>query len=179
MSNDGVLVVFTAKTVEQILEVGGTQSWVLNPQSMRGVRYVVCTRNSDRKHDEECGPRPEQHNSAFLVGEIAGLKKVGHESGRDRYLVQFSKYALVSVPHFRAGSLRNPVTYSDVQQCRSNRLDIEKLDFRPMPPRVGTSASPTLSTEQEKAGLSIAEAKAGLSIFYGVPPESIEITIRG
>lgn len=28
-------------------------------------------------------------------------------------------------------------------------------------------------------GLSIAEARAGLAVYFGVPPESIEITIRG
>jgi len=87
MGNDGVLVVFTAKSVAQILELGGTQSWVLNPKSMRGVGYVVCTRNSDHKYDEECGVRTEAHNSAFMVGRVSGLKKVDRKNDRDRYLV--------------------------------------------------------------------------------------------
>jgi hypothetical protein len=30
-----------------------------------------------------------------------------------------------------------------------------------------------------KNGLTIAEAKAGLAAFYGVPPDNVEITIRG
>jgi hypothetical protein len=170
----GVLVVFTAKTVEQMLELGGSQSWVINPQSMRNVEYVVCTRNSDHRWDDECGPRPEPHNSAFMVGKVSGLKKVDRHNDRDRYLIQFSDYALVEVPNFRSGSLRNPVTYSDVLQCKDELgLDIEALHFMPMPKSTETEA------RQPKKGLTIAEAKEGLSIFFGVPVESVQINISG
>lgn len=169
----GVLVVFTAKTVQQMLELGGSQSWVINPQSMRNVHYVVCTRNSDHRWDDECGPRPEPHNAAFMVGKVSGLKKVDRQNDRDRYLIQFSAYALVNVPDFRSGSTRNPVTYSDVLQCRDELdLDIEALDFLPMP-QPATSGAPS------KNGLSLAEAKEGLSIFFGVPVENVHITISG
>jgi hypothetical protein len=178
MLGDGVIVVFTAKTVEQMLELGGSQSWVINPKSMAGVKYVVCTRNSDHRWDDERGPRPEAHNSAFMVGKVAGLKKVAREHDRDRYLIQFSEYALVDVPNFRSGSTRNPVTYSDVGQCKANRLDIESLDFQPMPEITHDTAS-TASPPTTKKGLSIAEAKEGLSVFFGVPVESVQITISG
>ena len=173
----GVLVVFTAKSVNQMLDLGGSQSWVLNEKSMRGVEYVVCTRNADRQYEEECGVRPEQHNSAFLVGRVSGLKKVERRHDRDRFLVEFSDYALVEVPSFRDGSTRNPVIYSDIGQCRENGLDISSLKFSPMPGRDG-SYEATASTSAKK-GLSIAEAKEGLSIFFGVDPENIQITING
>lgn len=170
-----VLVVFTAKTTDQILEAGGTQSWVLNQHSMRGVAYVVCTRNSDPAHDEECGVRPEQHNAAFLVGKVSGMTKVDHRNDRDRYRVDFSEYALVTVPSFRHGSTRNPVTYSDVDQCKLNGIDIDTLDFKPMP----TSAVADSVPDKSKKGLSIAEAKAGLAIHFEVPVTSIQIAING
>lgn len=170
----GVLVVFTAKTVEQMLELGGSQSWVINPQSMRNVEYVVCTRNSDHRWDDECGPRPEAHNSAFMVGKVSGLKKVDRHNDRDRYLIQFSEYALVEVPNFRSGSLRNPVTYSDVLQCKDELgLDIEALHFIPMP------RPTTPESGRAKKGLSIAEAKEELALFFSVPIESVQITISG
>ncbi|MFL6725061.1 MAG: hypothetical protein ACJ8FS_00935 [Sphingomicrobium sp.] len=169
----GVLVVFTAKTVQQMLELGGSQSWVINPQSMRNVEYVVCTRNSDHRWDDECGPRPEPHNSAFMVGKVSGLKKVDRQNDRDRYLIQFSEYALVNVPNFRTGSKRNPVSYSDVLQCKDELgLDVEALNFRPMPPA-------SRETSPAKKGLSISEAKEGLAVFFSVPVESVQITISG
>ena len=175
----GVLVVFTAKTVQQMLELGGSQSWVINPQSMRNVEYVVCTRNSDHRWDDECGPRPEPHNSAFMVGKAAGLKKVDRQRDRDRYLIQFSEYALVNVPDFRSGSTRNPVTYSDLVQCKEVLgLDIEALSFTPMP-ATAVKATETPVSPPTKQGLSIAEAKKGLSLFFGVPVEAVQITISG
>lgn len=176
MVTDGVLVVFTAKTVAQILTLGGSQSWVINPKSMGRVKYVVCTRNSDHRWDDECGPRPEAKNTAFMVGKVSGLKKVAREHDRDRYLIEFSEYALVDVPNFRTGSTRNPVTYSDVGQSKLLGLDIEALDFKPMPQR---ALPPPWSAPSPKKGLSIAEAKEGLSISFGVPVESVQITISG
>lgn len=178
MNLDRVLVVFTAKSVQQIFALGGTQSWVLNPKSMRGVKYAVCTRNTDPRWDEECGPRPEAHNAAFIVGKVAGLKKVDRDHDRDRYLVQFSEYALVEVAEFRSGSTRNPVTYSDADQCKQNGLDIETLNFRPMPP-LTEEAIETVPATSTKKGLSMGEAKEGLSLFFGVPVESVQITISG
>jgi hypothetical protein len=171
----GVLVVFTAKSVAQILEHGGTQSWVLNAKSMQHVEYVVCTRNSDHQHDEECGIRTEAHNSAFLVGKVSGMKKVDRRHERDRYLIEFSEYANVDRPNFRSGSSRNPVTYSDVGQCRANGIDFAALEFIPMPtPETDDESKSALAG---KKGLSIADAKEGLAMFFGVPTESIQITI--
>lgn len=170
--SDGVLVVFTAKTVEQVLKHGGTRSWVLNPKSMASVAYVVCTRNSDRQHDAECGIRPEAHNSAFIVGRVAGLEKVDHRHDRDRYLVKFSEYALVDVPNFRHGLTRNPVTYSNVAQCRLNGIDLSGLVFQPMP-------SDGKSPDSAHPGMSMVEAKLELAAYYGVQPEAIQITIVG
>lgn len=172
--SEGVLVVFTAKTVEQVLANGGTQSWVLNEQSMRRVTYVVCTRNSDHQHDEECGVRTEEHNSAFIVGKVSGLRKVDHRNDRDRYLVEFSDYALVEVPNFRRGSSRNPVTYSDVAQCRLKGIDFSKLTFVPMP---GSNCS-VADVASPKIGLTISAAKEGLAAYFGVSVESVQITIN-
>ena len=169
-----ILVVFTAKTVDQILEAGGTQSWVLNQHSMRGVAYVVCTRNADSAHDEECGVRTEQHNAAFLVGKVSGMTKVDHRNDRDRYRVNFSEYAMVIVLGFRDASTRNPVTYSNMDQCKLNGLEIDALDFKPMP----TVAMADSAMGKSKRGLSIAEAKEGLSIYFDVPIASIQIAIN-
>jgi hypothetical protein len=47
--------------------------------------------------------------------------------------------------------------------------------------RAGDSAEPrdTNKLPGKPAGLTIAEAKAGLATYFGVSPENVEITIRG
>ncbi|MES2137720.1 MAG: hypothetical protein V4502_11765, partial [Pseudomonadota bacterium] len=103
MNNSSVLEVFTGKSVAQMLEHGGSQSWVINPKSMRNVEYCICTRNDSRDGEEGFPTNPEPRYSAFMVGKVAGFRKVEHRNGRDRYIVLFSEYAVVEppVPNFR------------------------------------------------------------------------------
>lgn len=176
------LIVFTAKTVAMIKENGGTSSWVLSPASMRDVRYVVCTRNSDREYDEECGPRSEEHGAAFLVGKVSGLKVVKRQNNRNRYLVQMSEYAHVSAPDFWTHD-RNPTRYTDTGTLCERGIDVNKLEWLPMPDRDGViGALPGTEDghgSSPDGGLTIAEAKCGLSLKFGVPEESIQIVING
>lgn len=176
------LIVFTAKTAAMIQENGGTSSWVLSPASMRDVRYVVCTRNSDREFDEECGPRTEAHGEAFLVGKVSGLKQVKFHNNRKRYLVQMSEYAHVSVPDFWTHD-RNPTRYTDTDTLRARGIDVDKLKWRPMPDIDGViGVLPNPEDAQATSidgGLTIAEAKRGLSLKFGVAEESIQIVING
>lgn len=169
----GALIVFTAKTVDAILDAGGTQSWVLNPSHMTTIEYVVCTRNADRKFEAECGHRPEPHRAAFLVGRVSGIRKVGERNGRDRYIILFSEYAEVLIPEFR-GHERNPVTYGDTDSLTIKGLDISKLAFKPMPP---VATSPPMA--DIVTGLSIDEAKKGLSVRYGISEANIQIVMTG
>lgn len=176
MSNDA-LIVFTAKSNELIHQQGGTSSWVLSPASMRTVRYVVCTRNTGRELDEEDGPRTEAHGEAFLVGKVSGLKQVKLENNRKRYLVQMSEYARVSVPDFWTHD-RNPTRYTDTGWLREHGIDVDTLDWLPMPDSddvIAVMPQPALRTE----GLTIAQAKHGLSVKFGVPEDAIQIVING
>ena len=61
------------------------------------------------------------------------------------------------MPGFRHDATRNPATYSDVNQCKLNGIDIDILEFEPMPTRGIANSGP----DESKKGLSIAEAKAG------------------
>ena len=131
MPNDA-LIVFTAKRVETILELGGTQSWSLSPGRMSHVRYVVCTRNRDPKFDAECGFRPEPHGQAFLVGKVSGLELVHQESQHKWYRVQISEYAHVSISGFWTGN-RNPRHYTDREMLRARGIDVNALNWLRMP----------------------------------------------
>ena len=132
-------------------------------------------RNHGRDSEDGFSETDEPGHSAFFVGKVSGLRKVEHRNGRDRYLVLFSEYAIPPVPvrNFRVGSSRNPVLYSDRAQCKQRGLDIDALEFHPMPVMNAAVAA----HDSEAPGISIGEAKEGLSLRFGVPIEAIQITI--
>jgi hypothetical protein len=165
-----VMVIFTAQSIENILKIGGSSAWRLDRNHARKCQFAVCTRNA--KADWVQGP--EDHHSAFLVGKI---KDVVPHAGRDgRFVVEFSEYALVNVPDVWKGD-RNPIRYASSLEF----LEIEPstLKWKPMPPRDKQPAPVSEAAGSGVTGLTMADAKKGLAITFGVAPEAIEITIRG
>ncbi len=176
---DKVLVVLTGKSRERLLKEGGTSEWVLNPAVVRGFTYVVCVRHAHPPYDPGPGARPEPHGAAFLVGKISDLVLMGNDKGRDRYLVKFDEIADVLVPDFWDGS-RNPVRYVDMADIRARGIDVDALVFSPiLEPKPAATETLTTGDLPAVAPLSIAAAKEGLAAMFGVPVESIEITIKG
>lgn len=148
-----IISVLTFKSVESILETGGTQSWALDRNRASGCDYVLMCRNAKTRASE--GPEP--HGTAFMVGKVKDVVPSTETQGR--WLITISEYALIDEPDQWEG--RNPVAYwkdSDFD------IDFKSLDYQPL-----TEAKP---------GLTIAEAKAGLAIGLGIPEESVEIVIR-
>jgi len=170
MSNE-VAVVFTAKSVDRILREGGTSSWRLDRNHARQCGFAVCTRNAYADWVEG----PEAHRSAFLVGKVHEVVPAPDHEGR--YLIQFSEYAEVNIPNVWKGD-RNPVKYAPLEQIG---IDPSTLKWTPMPSRVEQPARnvPSATPSNAVGALSLADAKKGLAITFGVPPEAIEITIRG
>jgi hypothetical protein len=158
------LVVFTAKSVETLLGDGGTSSWRLDRKHARECTYVVCTRNAHASWVEG----DEAHHSAFLVGRISDVVPAEPDDPEDgRFLVKFSQIARVDVPDVWKKGDRNPIRYATLAELG---ISSSSLRWEPMPPPPRPPAA---------RGLTIPEAKAGLGLHFGVPPESIEITIRG
>jgi hypothetical protein len=91
-----------------------------------------------------------------------------------RWIIELSEYAVVDVPE-SWGEWRNPVKYTTLETLG---IDPRKLKFKvmPAPSRDLPPASP--SAPAKSGGLTIAEAKAGLAIQFGVAPEAIEIHIK-
>lgn len=170
MSQEAI-VVFTAKSVERLLQEGGTSSWRLDRNHARKCAFAVCTRNANADWVEGS----EAHHSAFLVGKVREV--VQSPDREDRYLVQFSEYALVNIPDVWKGE-RNPVKYASMGDLG---IDPSKLKWKDMPETRAEASVPT--REPVKAGdtpaLTMAEAKKGLALTFGVSPDAVEITIRG
>jgi hypothetical protein len=166
MSKHKAIIVFTAKSIDRLLREGGTSSWRLDRNNARQCGFAICTRNANADWVEG----PEEHHAAFLVGRVKDVVPSPDREG-NYYLVQFSEYALVSVPEVWKGD-RNPVKYGTLEEFG---IDPATLKWQPMPEAEAPAASPRAASTP----LSISEAKKGLALAFGVSPEAIEITIRG
>ena len=179
MANE-VAVVFTAKSTERILREGGTSAWRLDRNHARSCKYAVCTRNAHSKWVEG----PEAHRAAFLVGRISDVVPCeptpeNNESPENRFLIKFSEFARVDIPDIWRN--RYPLKYRSAEDLG---IDFSTLKWELMPEPQSEHA-PVVeipSTAQPKTtvgALTMAEAKKGLALTFNVPPEAIEITIRG
>jgi len=176
-----IAVVFTAKSIERILSEGGTSAWRLDRNHGRRCTYAVCTRNAHAKWVEG----PEAHHAAFLVGKISDVvlckpTPENDESPENRFLIEFSEYARVDIPDIWTGD-RNPVKYRSADDLG---IDFSTLKWEPMPkpdnaPAPPVTTPPASNSKATVGPLTMAEAKKGLALTFNVPPEAIEITIRG
>jgi hypothetical protein len=166
------IAVFTANSRDEILQVGGSGSWVVAEKQARRRELLVCIRNAREVdfHDHE------PHGTAFLVGRISGLKPYGTDrKGMQRFVIEISEYAVVDYPE-AWGEWRNPVKYTTLEELG---IDLKDLKFKPVPTPTKVLPQPTPPSAPKTGGLTIAEAKAGLALQFGVPPEAIEILIKG
>jgi hypothetical protein len=169
-------VVLTAKSIERILREGGTSSWRLDRNHARRCSFAVCARNANADWVEG----PEAHHSAFLVGKVRDVVPChatpeNNERDKNRYLIQFSEFARVDIPNAWRGD-RNPVKYSTLEDLG---IDPSLLTWEAMPKPANLPEPRVLSTSLVGQPLTMAEAKKGLALTFNVPPEAIEITIRG
>jgi hypothetical protein len=166
---DEVMVIFTAKSVETCLEVGGTQSWVLDRAHAKRCKYAVLCRNANT----DWGDGKEPHGTAFMIGRVFDVVPSTETDGR--WLVKFDEYARLDMANFWKG-WRNPVRYTTLEDLS---LTLDDVHFEPMP----EIASPTEKAAQKPTQLSgcltIADAKKGLAMTFGVEPTAVEIIIHG
>jgi hypothetical protein len=166
------IAVFTADSRDKILAEGGSASWVVAEKQARRRQFLVCIRNA-RGVDF---PDHEPHGTAFLVGRISALEPHGVDrKGMQRFFIKISEYAVVDYPE-AWGEWRNPVKYTTLEELG---IDPQKLEFKPMPPPTKIPTPPPPPERSKTGALTIAEAKAGLALQFGVPPEAIEILIKG
>jgi len=171
--SEETVVVFTSKSVDRILKEGGTSSWRVDRSHARQCVFAVCTRNANSDWVEGSEP----HHAAFLVGKVREVVPSSDPGCEDRYLIQFSEYALLNVPDVWKGE-RNPVKYEAIENLG---IDPQSLKWEPMPkpaPAEPNSAAREVSFPGV-GPLTMAQAKKGLAIAFGVSPEAVEITIHG
>jgi hypothetical protein len=168
-----IIMVFTAKTKQLILDEGGTSSWVLDCNRAKLANYVICTRNTKRIIGGKKGN--EEHQSAFLVGKTKDV--IPCPQVPKRYLIQFSEYAIIDVPNMWKGD-RNPVIYYNAGDEAIAEVDFNSLDWQIMPTQQIEPLAQRNPNDFMANPLTLAQAKAGLALTFNVPVDSVEITIR-
>ena len=162
------------KSIESILSEGGSSSWRLDRNNARQCDYVVCTQNAHADGPGADGKEP--HRAAFVIGKVKDVVPAALMPGR--YLIQFSEYARVSIPEVWNGD-RNPVKYTTISELG---IEPAKLNWEVMPESSSAQTpalAPDVTAYATGKALTIAEAKQGLAITFGVAPEAVEITVRG
>ena len=162
---ENTILVFTAKSLDSILEEGGSGVWKLDPARARKCTYVVCTQNA--YNPEAYADATEPHGSAFLVGRISRIAPAD-----DRWRIEFSEYATINQSEVWGGH-RNPVRYTNLDDLG---IQLDGLEWLPGPQT--NTVAPTSAATASHA-LTIQEAKAGLAETYGVDVGAIEVVIRG
>ena len=172
--NNAVLVL-TARGPERLLIEGGSQAWRLNEDRARESEFLVCVQN---RHNGEWGGATMPHGTAFLIGRITEI--VPSPERPKRWLIKVGEYARIDVPNVWQ-AWQYPVRYMSLEELE---IDPTKLTWETMPD-VAETSKPDSSKEaapMNGAGvkaLTMAEAKQGLALTFNVPPEAVEITIRG
>jgi hypothetical protein len=168
---DKVLAVFTSRTIERMCAEGGSQAWTFSAVNARTCHWLICVWNA-RGAYAESGAAHLAHREAFLIAPIDSIDPSPQEP--ERWIARFHEYARISIPNAWNGQ-RLPFRYLTLGDFG---IAPENLRFVPTGPVVnGGAAVP--SVRPTVMPISIESAKLGLAATFNVPPEAIEITIRG
>jgi hypothetical protein len=174
---EDTILVFTGRSVAQMVREGGSEAWRLDLPRARACTYMVATQNR-RSAVHRSGSAP--HGDGFIVAKIDDIVDSKEEPGR--YCINFTKIAPIDNPKLWPG-LRNPVRYTTLDNIG---IDVTRLVFRSAADFVETPSSDAASTASklqaaasEVVPLTMIAAKRGLAAYFGVDVDAIEVTIHG
>jgi hypothetical protein len=124
------IVVFTARSLDEILRDGGSRDWRLDADRARGCEYLVCTQN---RRNTDFGTPTAPHGAAFLIGRISGVVRSPDDPAR--WLIEINEYTECVVPNIwgKSGHLRYPVWYTTLEDIG---IDLSTLPpFTALAPR--------------------------------------------
>lgn len=159
-NTEDTIVTFTNRSFETIEIEQEDRAWILNEDRAKFCKYLVC-----------CHSEGEKRGTAFLVGKIRGIRfsHIDLNTNKKRRAIQVSELASIDLPNIWGG-WQNPVHYTTLEDIGIN---ISTLTFR----NLATNNIPLRMSVPDQ--LTITQAKAGLSQYYGVSLENIEILIKG
>jgi len=202
------IVVFTHRDVEFLINLKGTTSWVLNPAIARNCEYVVCTANSNSelsKKEYEHGsafligkvtdvkqalnlPR-DAHRYMIEFEEYALIKNKPNywQKGRNpiKYIDTNDLNIDIDLLEWKRidkdRNLKAVEGYFKIENAYYEQKDkvSGKFKEKKLQDKRRQSFDKSIEAQNNSVGLSIAEAKEGLSKYYGIDQENIEIILKG
>lgn len=164
-----VIRIITEDTADAMKAANGSAAWYGTRAKFSEASHFVAVNKGDRK--------------PFFIAEIDEVVPVP-ESGHNRWSFQFSRFCELDPARYEADKSSNPAIGADLSSLLPG-LSIDSIEWeRAGKPtqRWSFSNSPREVHEPKKRlprGLTIAEAKQGLSIGLGVSEDQIDIVIRG
>ena len=159
--------IITVDTAADMVAARGSAAWYGRQESFETASHFVAVEKGSRK--------------PFFIAEIEDVVPVP-ESGEKRWSLQFSRYAELDPADFKRDESSNPAIGMELSRLLPG-LSIDQIDWQEAPSatqkwsfsnRVSVPESP----KRGPRGLTIAEAKQGLSIGLGVREDQIDIIVR-
>lgn len=144
-----VLLIFTSKQRDDIIEIGGTGWWKVDPVKARKATHVVLFHNA---HDRRRSGDPDRHGQSFMIATIRDVAP--DEDGR--WLIQFDEFADTDAGVAWPG-FRNPVTYADSDELLGQLNIGEWQKMAPVDVKVAKEAR-----RRDDASVSRMEARAAV-----------------
>lgn len=153
------IVTYTRNQLENIIEAGCDQSWVLNQNRAKSCKYLIC-----------CHSEGAKRGNAFLVAQISRIRLVDKSSKNNRWAIDISNYANVDISGIWEG-WQNPVHYTSSEKLKQKNIDLSTIEFK------------KLSSHEKKLDdippLTLEQAKQGLAKYFNINIQQIEILIKG
>jgi hypothetical protein len=163
------IVVYTSKSYSQIVRLGGSGDWAVDPSHVRRCKWLVCIQN-DRRDLSEFDPAAP-HNSAFLLAKIAGVEPVEVPTGKPRrWRITISEAAEISYLAMWDGK-RSSTRYTKLAALG---IDPNQM-FTPVAHGV---TSPAAEQPRLSVARVLADAKASIGATLGIDPAAVEIVLR-
>lgn len=163
------IVIYSRDQPKSVIKANGSGSWRINVEKWAGViDWLILTNkigNSRR---------------VTLVGKVVGFEPDTGGKNPGRYSVKIGAYALMDDPSLTFSSdSTNPVQFRNAAEVLGS--DPRALKMIPTPEQTLRQSyeSPVGATMRTLAKpLTIAQAKEGLAVSFGVSIDQVEITIR-
>lgn len=190
------IVVFTYRSVQHILEMGGTEAWTCTLEGAKACEYVVITRNTNGVPPRDGHPGiaaegDEPHRSAFMIGKISDVVLADDQptnpGERARYRIEFAEWAPLNIPDVWQKN-RLPFHYRTLEDIG---IDPSKLDWKPVPPLpawadpisaafagsgLTTLDTPLFGRDRSVAEI-VSELKTAVARQNGTSPEKVKVSV--
>tara|TARA_Y100000816_G_C26029278_1_gene538744 strand:- start:138 stop:770 length:633 start_codon:yes stop_codon:yes gene_type:complete len=207
LTHEESIVVFTHRSKKLLLDLNGSLAWKIDPERVRKCKYIVCARNTnhgladlDVPHSSAfligkvSGITPAlnlpRDNDRWMVkfNEYAELNISNVWDGQRWPVKYYETDSLLNKLDIDSESLdwkivpEQDLSYIDEYfEAENKYLDsARKVKKERISPSIyDENLRENSSDNYEVDALSIAQAKAGLSLRYDIPEENIEIILKG